>query len=308
VTTTAYLSLFQKTEVFNMSKVKKAIIPAAGLGTRFLPATKAMPKEMLPIVDKPTIQYIVEEAVRSGIEDILIISGRTKRAVEDHFDKSYELENELKLSGKDEFLAEVENIWHLANIHYVRQSEAKGLGHAINCGKAFVGNEPFVVMLGDVLVYTPDGEKTYLREMMDLYEEKGATVIGTQEVPLEDVEKYGIVDGKEIKKGLYSINALVEKPKKEEAPSRSSIFGRYVISPKIFEILDNQAPGKGGEIQLTDALNTLAKQGNMLALDYNGKYNDVGSREGFLEATVEYALRRPELAPEFLAFLKNVVS
>jgi len=289
-----------------MQKIKKAIIPAAGLGTRFLPATKAMPKEMLPIVDKPIIQYIVEEAVASGIEEILIISGRTKRAIEDHFDKSYELENELKITGKDDFLKEAEAISHLANIHYVRQREALGLGHAIYCGKAFVGNEPFAVLLGDVICYTPEGKKTYLREMMDLYEEKGATVIGTQEVPLEEVYKYGIVDGKEIKPGMYVINSLVEKPKPEEAPSRSSIFGRYVISPKIFEILEHTPPGKGGEIQITDALNTLAQEGNMLALDYQGKYNDVGSRLGFLEATVEYALRRHDLKDDFTQFLKGL--
>jgi len=290
-----------------MSKVKKAIIPAAGLGTRFLPATKAMPKEMLPIVDKPTIQYIVEEAVQSGIEDILIISGRTKRAVEDHFDKSYELENELKLTDKKEFLEEVQAISGLANIHYVRQKEALGLGHAIGCGKAFVGNDPFVVMLGDVICYTPPGEKTYLREMMDLYEQKGASIIGTQEVPIEDVYKYGVVAGNQIKPGLRAIDSLIEKPKPEVAPSNSAIFGRYVISPKIFEILKSQAPGAGGEIQLTDALNTLAQEGNMLAYDYHGKYYDVGTRQGFLEATVEYALRREELKEGFTAFLKNTV-
>ncbi|MCL2739958.1 MAG: UTP--glucose-1-phosphate uridylyltransferase GalU [Oscillospiraceae bacterium] len=289
-----------------MQTVKKAVIPAAGLGTRFLPATKAIPKEMLPIVDKPTIQYIVEEAVASGIEDILIISGRTKRAVEDHFDKSYELENELKITGKDDFLKEVEAISHLANIHYVRQREALGLGHAIYCAKAFVGNDPFVVMLGDVLCYTPEGEKTYLKEMIDLYDEKGASVIGTQEVPQEDVHKYGIVDGKEIKPGMYVINSLIEKPKPGETASRSSIFGRYVISPQIFEILENTRPGRNNEIQLTDALNTLAQQGNMLALDYMGKYNDVGHHIGFLEATVEYALRRPDLKDEFATFLKGL--
>ena len=289
-----------------MQKVKKAIIPAAGLGTRFLPATKAIPKEMLPIVDKPTIQYIVEEAVASGIEDILIISGRTKRAVEDHFDKSYELENELKQTGKDEVLKEVEAISHLANIHYVRQREALGLGHAVYCGRAFAGNDPFAVLLGDVICYTPPGEKTYLKEMIDLYDAKGASVIGTQEVPQEDVHKYGIVDGKEIKPGTYVINKMIEKPKPGETNSRSSIFGRYVISPKIFEILKHTPPGRNNEIQLTDALNTLAKEGNMLALEYHGKYNDVGGHLGFLEAQVEYALRRPELKDDFAAFLKGL--
>lgn len=286
--------------------VKKAIIPAAGLGTRFLPATKAQPKEMLPIVDKPTIQYIVEEAVRSGIEDILIISGRTKRAVEDHFDKSYELENELEKAGKKELLECLNEISDLANIHYVRQREPKGLGHAIYCGRAFVGNEPFAVMLGDDVVYTEKGVQPCLRQLIGQYEKNGATILGVQEVEKVNVSKYGIVDGNVMSDRLYVVNSLVEKPKVEEAPSNIAILGRYVINPQIFGILEHQKPGAGGEIQLTDALNTLAQSGNMLAYEFEGRRYDVGTRQGFLEATVEFALRRDDVGPEFRQYLKGL--
>lgn len=239
--------------VFNL-KVRKAIIPAAGLGTRFLPATKAQPKEMLPIVDKPTIQYIVEEAVKSGIEDIIIISGRNKRAIEDHFDKSYELEHELKNKGKRELLSLVQDISNLVDIHYIRQKEAKGLGHAIYCAKSFIGNEPFAVLLGDDIV---DSEVPCLKQMIDIYNEYKTTVLGVQTVPDEDVSKYGIVACRPVDDRVYKVKDLVEKPEKSEAPSNVAILGRYIITPKIFKHLENAKPGKGGEIQLTDALKTL---------------------------------------------------
>ncbi|MDR1101287.1 MAG: UTP--glucose-1-phosphate uridylyltransferase GalU [Clostridiales bacterium] len=291
-----------------MSKtVKKAIIPAAGLGTRFLPATKASPKEMLPIVDKPTIQYIVEEAVASGIEDILIISGRTKRSIEDHFDKSYELENELEKAGKLELLASINEISELANIHYVRQKEPRGLGHAIACGCAFVGNEPFAVLLGDDVVYNPPGEMPCLRQLIDQYERNGASILGVQEVPRSEVNKYGIVAGKEIRERLYTVDELVEKPDPRSAPSRIAILGRYIINPQIFHILEHTKPGAGNEIQLTDGLNTLAQGGNMLAYKFKGRRYDVGTRLGFLEATVEFALRRDDIKGQFAPYLKDII-
>ncbi len=286
-------------------KVRKAIIPAAGLGTRFLPATKAQPKEMLPIVDKPTIQYIIEEAVASGIEEILIITGRNKRAIEDHFDKSVELEMELKAKHKDDLLKEVEDISNLAQIYYIRQKEPKGLGHAIHCAKTFVGNEPFAVMLGDDVV---DNDVPCLKQMIDVFDEYNTTILGVQEVPMEDVNKYGIVKGMHIEKGVYKVKDLVEKPDREKAPSNIAILGRYIITPKIFEILEHTAPGKGGEIQLTDALKELVSSEAMYAYTFKGKRYDVGDRLGFLTATVEYALKRNDLKDEFLGYLKNIVN
>lgn len=286
-------------------KVRKAIIPAAGLGTRFLPATKAQPKEMLPIVDKPTIQYIIEEAVASGIEEILIITGRNKRAIEDHFDKSVELEMELKAKHKDDLLKEVEDISNLAQIYYIRQKEPKGLGHAIHCAKTFVGNEPFAVMLGDDVV---DNDVPCLKQMIDVFDEYNTTILGVQEVPMDDVSKYGIVKGMHIEKGVYKVKDLVEKPDKEKAPSNIAILGRYIITPKIFEILEHTAPGKGGEIQLTDALKELVASEAMYAYTFKGKRYDVGDRLGFLTATVEYALKRDDLKDEFLKYLKNIVN
>ena len=235
-------------------KVRKAIIPAAGLGTRFLPATKAQPKEMLPIVDKPTIQYIIEEAIASGIEEILIITGRNKKCIEDHFDKSIELEMELAKSGKEDLLELVKDISDMVDIHYIRQKEPKGLGHAIYCAKAFVGNEPFAVMLGDDIV---DSEKPCLKQLIDCFSEYKTTILGVQTVPDKDVNKYGIVDGIHIEDRVYKVKDLVEKPSLEDAPSNVAILGRYIITPQIFDILENTKPGKGGEIQLTDALKTL---------------------------------------------------
>lgn len=285
-------------------KVRKAVIPAAGLGTRFLPATKAMPKEMLPIVDKPTIQYIVEEAIASGIEEILIITGRSKRAIEDHFDKSIEMEIELKEKGKGELLKLVQDISEMVNINYVRQKEPKGLGHAILCAKTFVGNEPFAVLLGDDIVY--NDENPALKQLIDVYDKKKATVIGVQSVRREEVDKYGIVSGEKIKDRLYTVDDLVEKPDVDKAPTNMAILGRYVITPAIFKILEHTQRGAGGEIQLTDGLKELAQQEAMFAYEFEGKRYDVGNKEGFLEATVEYALRREDLKGEFTEYLKNL--
>ncbi len=285
-------------------KVRKAIIPAAGLGTRFLPATKAQPKEMIPIVDKPTIQYIVEEAVAAGIEDILIISGRNKRAIEDHFDKSYELEEELHRKGKQDLLSVVQEISNIANIHYIRQKEAKGLGHAIYCAKSFIGNEPFAVMLGDDIVDSP---VPCIKQLMDVYNEYQTTILGVQKVPLQDVTKYGIIGGTQIDERVYKVKGLVEKPEVEQAPSNIAILGRYIISPRIFEFLQTATPGKNGEIWLTDALQSLMEQEAMYAFDFEGDRYDVGDRIGFLKATVEFALKRDELKDDFTAFLRHKI-
>jgi len=286
-------------------KVKKAIIPAAGLGTRFLPATKAMPKEMLPIVDKPAIQYIVEEAIASGIEQILIVTGKSKRAIEDHFDRSKELEWELESKHKQELLEIVKSVSEMVDIHYIRQKDPKGLGHAIHCAKAFVGNEPFAVLLGDDIVYNP--EEPCLKQMMACYETYQSTVLGVQSVKLEDVSKYGIVKGRQLSSDVYAVEDLIEKPSQEEAPSTVAILGRYIINPEIFEILENTPPGKGDEIQLTDALKVLAGREKMIAYCFKGKRYDVGNKLGFLEATVETALRRDDLRTPFLAYLKEIV-
>ena len=286
-----------------MSKsVKKAIIPAAGLGTRFLPATKAQAKEMLPIVDKPTLQYIIEEAIASGIEEILIVTGRNKKSIEDHFDRSVELELELEQKGKTAMLEMVQDISNMVNIHYIRQKEPKGLGHAIHCAKSFIGNEPFAVLLGDDIV---DAETPCLKQMIDAYDEYKTTVLGVQEVARENVDKYGILDVKHIEDRVYKVKDMVEKPSIEEAPSNIAILGRYIITPEIFNILENQAPGKGGEIQLTDALQTLATKEAIYAYNFEGRRYDVGDKLGFLEATVDFALKRPELRDEFIEFLKT---
>ena len=281
-------------------KVKKAIIPAAGLGTRFLPATKAQPKEMLPIVDKPTIQYIIEEAIESGIEEILVITGRNKKCIEDHFDKSIELELELEKSGKSDLLELVRDISDMVDIHYIRQKEPKGLGHAIHCAKTFVGNEPFAVLLGDDLV---DSTKPCLKQLIECYNEYNTTILGVQTVPEESVYKYGIVNGIHIEDRVYKVKDLVEKPSIEEAPSNIAILGRYIITPEIFNILENTKPGKGGEIQLTDALKTLISQEAMYAYNFEGKRYDVGDKLGFLQATIEFALKKEELRDDFIKYL-----
>jgi len=285
-------------------KVRKAIIPAAGLGSRFLPATKAQPKEMLPIVDKPTIQYIVEEAVASGIEDIMLVTGRGKRAIEDHFDKSYELEDILKRKGEEDLLNLVQDISNLVDIHYIRQKEPRGLGHAIFCAKSFIDNEPFAVLLGDDIV---DSEVPCLKQLIEVYDEYNTTIIGVQRVPDADVSKYGIVDCKPVEDRVYKIKDLVEKPDMENAPSNIGILGRYIISPRIFHHLEHAVPGKGGEIQLTDALKSLLGSEAMFAYDFIGKRYDVGNKLGFLEATVEFALKREDLKTEFSSYLVNMV-
>ena len=287
-------------------KIRKAVIPAAGLGTRFLPATKAQPKEMLPIVDKPTIQYIVEEAIRAGIESILIITGRGKKTIEDHFDKSYELESELANKGKSSLLSMVEDISNLVDVFYVRQKEAKGLGHAIACARAFVGNEPFAVLLGDDIVVS---EKPAIGQLMDVYQEHEASVLGVQRVPKTEVDKYGIihpaVDSPEYK--LHKVIDMVEKPAIDDAPSDLAILGRYIITPEIFDILETQTPGKNGEIQLTDALKTLGGTQGMYAYEFEGRRYDVGDKMGFLKATVEFALEREELKDGFKVYLTDLV-
>ena len=283
-------------------KVKKAIIPAAGLGTRFLPATKAQPKEMLPIVDKPTIQYIIEEAIASGIEEILIITGRNKKCIEDHFDKSVELEMELEKAGKSELLELVRDISDMVDIHYIRQKEPRGLGHAIHCAKTFVGNEPFAVLLGDDVV---DSEVPCLKQLIDCYSEYKTTILGVQTVPESETNKYGIVDGIHIEDRVYKVKDLVEKPSVDEAPSNVAILGRYIITPQIFEILEKTEPGKGGEIQLTDALKTLISQEAMYAYNFEGRRYDVGDKLGFLQATIEFALKKDELRDRFLDYLKS---
>jgi UTP--glucose-1-phosphate uridylyltransferase len=287
-----------------MGKVRKAIIPAAGLGTRFLPATKAQPKEMLPIVDKPTIQYIVEEAISSGIEDIIIISGRGKRAIEDHFDKSYELEEELSKKGDKKLLELARSISGLVNIHYIRQKEPRGLGHAIYCARSFIGNEPFAVLLGDDIV---DAKVPCLKQLMHAFNHFESTILGVQEVNPEDVRKYGIISGEFIKDNTYRVKDLIEKPDREEAPSNIAILGRYIITPEIFGYLENADPGKNNEIQLTDALKGLLKEQELFAYQFEGRRFDVGDKQGFLEATVEFALKRDDLKEEFANYLKNRV-
>ncbi|MGG5252753.1 UTP--glucose-1-phosphate uridylyltransferase GalU [Neobacillus sp. SM06] len=285
-------------------KVRKAIIPAAGLGTRFLPATKAMPKEMLPIVDKPTIQYIVEEAVASGIEDIIIVTGKGKRAIEDHFDNSFELEHNLLEKGKMDLLDEVQKSSRLVDIHYIRQKEPKGLGHAIWCARKFIGDEPFAVLLGDDIV---QAKKPCLQQLMEQYERYNASILGVQSVADEEVSRYGIVDAQAIGERFYSVNSLVEKPKQEEAPSNLAILGRYILSPKIFEILGEQSPGAGGEIQLTDAISTLNQFEAVYAYDFEGTRYDVGEKMGFIQTTIEFALKREDLRTELIEYLSEVL-
>lgn len=286
------------------NRIKKAVIPAAGLGTRFLPATKAQPKEMLPIVDKPTLQYIIEECVESGIEEIIIITGRNKKIIEDHFDKSVELELELARTGKDDLLTMVHNISNMANIYYIRQKEPKGLGHAIYCARAFIGNEPFAVLLGDDVVYSDD--KPCIKQLIDCFDKYNKTILGVQKVPANEVFKYGIISGKKIDKEVYMVNDMVEKPDINRSPSNMAILGRYIITPEIFNILQNTKPGKGGEIQLTDALSILREKEGLYAYNFIGERYDIGDKLGFLQATVEYALRNPELKEGFLKFLLSI--
>ncbi|MDI6893530.1 MAG: UTP--glucose-1-phosphate uridylyltransferase GalU [Bacillota bacterium] len=284
-------------------QVKKAVIPAAGLGTRFLPATKAQPKEMLPLVDTPIIQYVVEEALSAGIRDILLVTGKNKRAIEDHFDRAPELENHLRQSSKD-YLLELIQQEDCAFVHYVRQPEPRGLGHAVLMARHHVGREPFAVLLGDEVFV---GERPCLGELVDVAARVQASVIAVVPVPPQDVSRYGVVSGEEISPGLYRVHDLVEKPPAEQAPSHLAIVGRYVLDPEVFDILERQPPGFGGEIQLTDALRELARYQPLYAYRPHATRYDVGDKLGFLKATVEFALGRADLGPAFRAFLAELV-
>ncbi|ELW9413611.1 UTP--glucose-1-phosphate uridylyltransferase GalU [Staphylococcus aureus] len=286
-----------------MKKIKKAIIPAAGLGTRFLPATKAMPKEMLPILDKPTIQYIVEEAARAGIEDIIIVTGRHKRAIEDHFDSQKELEMVLKEKGKSELLEKVQYSTELANIFYVRQKEQKGLGHAISSARQFIGNEPFAVLLGDDIV---ESEVPAVKQLIDVYEETGHSVIGVQEVPEADTHRYGIIDPLTKNGRQYEVKKFVEKPAQGTAPSNLAIMGRYVLTPEIFDYLKTQKEGAGNEIQLTDAIERMNNDNQLYAYDFEGERYDVGEKLGFVKTTIEYALKDDSMREELTRFIKEL--
>lgn len=286
-----------------MKKIKKAIIPAAGLGTRFLPATKAMPKEMLPILDKPTIQYIVEEAARAGIEDIIIVTGRHKRAIEDHFDSQKELEMVLKEKGKSELLEKVQYSTELANIFYVRQKEQKGLGHAISSARQFIGNEPFAVLLGDDIV---ESEVPAVKQLIDVYEETGHSVIGVQEVPEADTHRYGIIDPLTKNGRQYEVKKFVEKPAQGTAPSNLAIMGRYVLTPEIFDYLKTQKEGAGNEIQLTDAIERMNNDNQVYAYNFEGERYDVGEKLGFVKTTIEYALKDDSMREELTRFIKEL--
>ena len=284
-------------------RIRKAVIPAAGYGTRFLPVTKAIPKEMIPIVDKQVIQYIVEEALQSGIEEILIITGHGKRAIEDHFDTNIDLELQLRQQGKDQLLHLVQDISSI-NIHYIRQKHMRGLGDAIRCAESFIDNEPFAVLLGDDVVYNP--EQPALKQMMDAFSRLGATMLGCQEVPQELVSRYGIVQGQPTDDDrVVKLIDMVEKPAVDEAPSRLAALGRYILTPDIFEILRRVQPGKGGEIQLTDALRLMADREAVYAYTFSGRSYDTGNKLGFLKATVEYALRRDDLGEAFREYLRH---
>ncbi len=287
-----------------MKQVKKAIIPAAGLGTRFLPATKAMPKEMLPIVDKPTIQYIVEEAIASGIEDIIIVTGKGKRAIEDHFDYAHELEQNLLEKKKFDLLEKVQYSSNLADIHYIRQKEPKGLGHAVWCAKSFIGNEPFAVLLGDDIVQS---ETPCLKQLINQYEETLSPVIGVQTVPDSETDRYGIVDPIDQEGRRYQVRNFIEKPKRGTAPSNLAIMGRYVLTPEIFMFLEKQQTGAGGEIQLTDAIQELNQIQRVFAYDFAGSRYDVGEKLGFVKTTLEFALQQDEMKQELIDYMKQLM-
>ncbi|MEM5608821.1 UTP--glucose-1-phosphate uridylyltransferase GalU [Bacillus toyonensis] len=290
--------------VFCYEKVRKAIIPATGLGTRFLPATKAMPKEMLPIVDKPTIQYIVEEAIQSGIEDIIIVTGKTKRSIEDHFDNAFELEQNLLEKKKYELLEKVQASSKMVDIHYIRQKEPRGLGHAVWCARKFIGDEPFAVLLGDDIV---QAEKPCLRQLMDEYDKTLSSVIGVQTVPEDETHRYGIIDPLEQEGRRYQVRNFVEKPAAGTAPSNLAIMGRYVLTPEIFMFLEQQNVGAGGEIQLTDAIQNLNEIQRVFAYDFEGKRYDVGEKLGFVQTTIEMALQHPELRGDMVTMMKRIL-
>jgi len=289
-----------------MSKIsiKKAVFPVAGLGTRFLPATKANPKEMLPIVDKPLIQYAAEEAIAAGVTELIFVTSSSKRAIEDHFDKNYEMETELERKGKTQLLEIVRNVVPPdVSCVYVRQPEALGLGHAVLCAKSVVGDEPFAVILADDLI--DGGNESCMEQMISTFEYNRCSVLGVEEVPEEDTGKYGIVASDPITDGLNRISAIVEKPSPEDAPSNLAVVGRYILTPRIFALLETTQHGAGGEIQLTDAIAALLKEEQVLAYQFQGARYDCGSKLGYLKATVEYALQHPELADEFRTYLQN---
>jgi UTP--glucose-1-phosphate uridylyltransferase len=287
-----------------MNKVKKAIIPAAGIGTCFLPATKAMPKEMLPIVDKPTIQYIVEEAIESGIEDIIIVTGKGNRAIEDHFDHAFELEQNLLNKGEFDLLEKVKHTSNLVDIHYIRQKEPKGLGHAVNCAKKFIGDEPFAVLLGDDIV---QADKPCIKQLIEKYEETTASIIGVQQVPEDQTHRYGVIDPISSFNYLYGVKNFVEKPAKGTAPSNLAIMGRYILTPEIFTYLEEQETGAGGEIQLTDAIQKLNKFQRVFAYDFEGQRFDVGEKLGFIMTTIEFALKDKEISRQLLPELERLL-
>jgi UTP--glucose-1-phosphate uridylyltransferase len=284
-------------------KIRKAVFPAAGLGTRFLPATKASPKEMLPLVDKPLIQYVVEEAVASGVESIIIVTGRGKTAIEDHFDISFELENLLRERGKDDMVEQARSVSELARISYVRQKQALGLGHAILQAKDFVEGEPFAVMLADDIV---DAEVPALKQMLAVYEETGAPVLGTMKVSGEAISRFGVLDAEEIRPGVFRVRDMVEKPRFDETPSDLAIIGRYILTPDIFAEIERTSPGAGGEIQITDAMRALLKKRDFYAVRFEGTRHDAGDKLGFLIATVEFALKRSDLGPQFREYLRSL--
>lgn len=284
-------------------KIRKAVFPAAGLGTRFLPATKSSPKEMLPLVDKPLIQYVVEEAVSSGVESILIVTGRDKSPIENHFDISFEMEEVLKSRGKEEMFQLIRNVSDIARISYTRQKQALGLGHAIYQGKDFVGNEPFAALLADDIV---DAETPALKQMVDVFEKYQAPVIATMQVEGEAISRFGVIDAEEVEPGVFKINDMVEKPKFEEAPSDLAIIGRYIFTPDIFEAIEKTTPGAGGEIQITDAMRLLLKERPFYAVKLDGVRHDAGDKLGFLIATVEFALKRKDLGDDFREYLKSL--
>lgn len=286
-----------------MKKVRKVVIPAAGLGTRFLPATKAIAKEMLPIVDKPTIQFIVEEAIASGIEDILVVTGKAKRPIEDHFDSNFELESNLSSKGKKELLALVEETTGI-NLHFIRQKRPLGLGHAVLQAKAFVGDEPFIVMLGDDIM---EDDVPLTKQLINNYEKTNASTLAVMKVPHEDTSKYGIINpSEEAAKDLYSVSEFIEKPSPADAPSDLAIIGRYLLRPEIFGILEDQEPGAGNEIQLTDAIDSLNKIQRVFAHEFKGKRYDVGDKLGMIEANIEYGLKHPKIKDELRSYIKEL--
>lgn len=289
-----------------MKKVKKALIPAAGLGTRFLPATKTIPKEMLPVVDQPILLYVVEEAVRAGIEDIILVSGRGKSAIEDFFDRSYEVEHQLEKSGRTDILERLQKIRNMANIISIRQKEALGLGHAVFCGAPIIGQENFAVLLGDEIMYSEAGEPTVTEQLTNVFSETDLSTVAVMEVSHADVEKYGIVDVTPTPAGYFKVKNVVEKPKREAAPSRFALPGRYIFSAQIFDYLKTARPGKNGEIQLTDAMALLAKNQGMIATQFKARRFDAGDRLGYLAANIEFALMRPDLGPQLKVYLKNL--